>query len=340
MNRLYADVDGTTGILSVDVTTSHTASVATAQVTCEATTLDIGSDVYIDLGYEGNSEYVFSGFVKAIEENVPEKTYTLQCHDILARAIDYFIVPSDPDDPLTYTDISADYLIEQVLEETGILDWYFDFDDPQFTFATVEGAEVVVNLVSAYDFCKMIADLLAWNLWAEPDEYVYFYNRKPYVMDGTSGQVGDYADDVLKTIYDKDILSFTYRETDRDLRNRVVLHGAPGTSATASSATSYVPRTDSMEQILPSGFYKSMALITELIDKQSMANDAVAYNLALYNRITTQASVSIVGDPELLARRVIKVKENFLGINSDWYIYTANHSWSRDGYTTNMELRR
>lgn len=340
MNKLDAYVDGADGILSVDITSSHTASVATAQVTCESISAGLGDYTYIYLGYEGNDEYLFSGYIKAIQEVVPEKTYTLQCSDVLIRAIDYFMVPSDPDSPFTRTNIDADYLIEEVLEEAGFEDWYFDFDDPQFTFATVEGAEVVVNLVSAYDFCKMIADLLAWNLWAEADGYVYFANRKPYVMDGTSGQPGDNADSIEKTIFDKDILSFRYREADRELRNRVVLHGAEGISATASSATSYVPRTDSYEQILPSDFYKSMALISDIIDNQGMANDAVAYNLALYNRVTTQASLSIVGDPDLTARKVIKVKEDYLGINSDWYIYTANHSWSRDGYTTNMELRR
>ena len=340
MSNLWADIDGVTNILSINATSSHASSVATAQVICESTTLGIGDEIYIELGYDDNNEYVFYGYVKAIEENVPEKTYTLQCSDVLTRAIDYFMVQSTPDNPFTRTNIRADYLIEDILEETGIDTWYFDFDDPQFTFATVEGAEVVVDLVSAYDFCKTVADLLAWSLWADEWGYIYFYNRKPYVMDGTSGQVGDYADDILKTIDDTSILNFAHRETDRDLRNRVVIHGGYGISAEATSSTSYVPRTDSQEQILPVGYYKSMALITDIIDDQGDANKAVAYNLALYNRVTTQASLSVVGDPELFARKVITIDEDFLGIASDWYIYTLTHAWSREGYITNMELRQ
>jgi len=338
MSKLYASISGVNNILSVDISTSHTASTATSQVICSSTSKNIGDSISIDLGYTDNHSIIFTGYVKSIDKETPKNITKLTCSDVFIRAIDYFVVSADPDDPFTRKNIGAAILIKQVLALAGLTS--FTYTDPQFTFATTPNSEVVVSLVSAYDFCKMVADLLAWNLWAENGGMIYFRNRKPYVMDGNSGQVGDIADTVLKTIWTKDMLNFEYRESDRELRNRVVLHGAPGVYSESQSSTSYVPRTDSMEQILPSGFYKSMALVTEIIDNQSMADNACDYNLALYNRVTTQASTTVIGDPDLLARRVIHVNEKNLGINSDWYIYTADHSWSQAGYTTSMELRR
>ena len=338
MSKLYANVPGISNIMAVDISTGHSTSTATAQLICKSSTIDIGDDISIDLGYDDNHSVIFTGYVKAVEKEVPDNIVKLTCSDVLTRAIDYFIVSSDPENPFTRSNIRADILIQDVLELAGLSS--FNFTNPQFTFATTPESKVEVNLTSSYDFSNMIADLLAWNLWAEEDGVVYFKNRKPYVMDGTSGQVGDVADNVVKTIYNPSILSLGYRETDRELRNRVVIYGAPGITAETDSATSYVPRTDSYEQVLPAGFYKSMVLATEIIDNQDMADNAVDYNLALYNRVTTQASVVIIGDPDLLARKVIHVTESNLGIDSDWYIYTATHSWSRAGYVTDMELRQ
>lgn len=338
MSKLYASVAGVNNIISADISTSHSNSVSTAQIICESSTIDIGDYIAVDLGYTTNHKVIFRGYVKGTEKSTPNSLKKIIANDVLVRAVDYFIVSSDPEDPFTRSNIRADRLIRDVLELAGLTN--FDFTNPQFTFATTADSKVEVNLTSAYDFSKMIADLLAWNLWAEEDGVIYFRNRKPYVMDGTSGQVGDVADSILKTIWTKDILDFEYRESDRELRNKIVLYGAPGINAESSSATSYVPRTDSMEQVLPTDFYKTSVLASEFIADQSQANNACDYNLALYNRVTTEASVNIVGDPDLLARKVIHVNENNLGINSDWYIYTADHSWTRNGYVTSMELRQ
>jgi len=329
MSRLSASVTGVGDIIAIDVSGGHSVSTSTGNVLCKTLSLDIGDSALVQIGYDGNPQTVLNGYVKSIERNVPDNLYSVTISDVMVRAIDYFVVSSNPENPFTRQDISAEDLIEDVMELAGLTS--FNLGASQFTFATLESTKVEVNLVSSYDFCKMIADLLAWNIWADEFGTIHFKNRKPYVMDGLSGQPGDtIADGMVSTVWTKDTLNIEYRESDQDLRNRVVVYGTEGVYAEASESSPY----------LPSGFYKSMALATSIIDKTSNAQKACNYNLALYNRLTKQCSVTTIGDPVLLPRRCITLKNNILGIDSDWYIYMAQHSWTREGYTTSLELRQ
>jgi hypothetical protein len=159
-------------------------------------------------------------------------------------------------------------------------------------------------------------------------------------MDGLSGQPGDVADTPLKTITDSSILNFTPGLDERELRNRVVVYGSTGIYAQAQQATSYNPRTDAYEQILPTGFYKTAVAASQYIDSQSTASNAASYNLALYNRLMDIGSLTVVGDYDLDSRKVVTINSSRAGINADYYIFFVEHSWSSKGYTTTMELRR
>jgi hypothetical protein len=339
--ELYASVTNMSDLLSVIVSTSHSASTATAQIITRNKTVNIGDNITIDLGYVGDYDRVFKGYIKNIVRNVPNDIYTIVAKDDLVRALDFFIVPTNPDESFKRSNISAESLVEQVLALAGITN--FTYTPTNFTFATQAGNEVEVKLTSSYDFCKMISDLLTWHLYADEDGLVHFINRKPHVMDGTSGQPGDIADVAINAgspITDTVTLNTSLTESDHDLRNRVVVHGITGVYAEATSSDSYNPLTDAMEQIMPVGFYKSMALLTPIIDTQSMAQTTADYNLELYNKLTVSASLAVEGDPSLLARRVIEVDEDKIGLSGNWYIYSAEHQFSKEGYITSMELRK
>jgi hypothetical protein len=338
---LYAGVTNVSDIISVIVSSSHSASTSTAQIITRNKTVNIGDNITIDLGYEDDYDRVFKGYVKNITRNVPTDIYTIVAKDDLVRALDFFIVPTDPDDSYRRSNITAEALVEDVLEMAGITN--FTYTPTNFTFATRSGNEVEVKLTSSYDFCKMIADLLTWHLWADEDGLVHFENRKPHVMYGTSGQPGDVADVAINAgspITNTVTLNTSLSESDHDLRNRVVVHGATGVYADAESDTSYNPLTDAMEQIMPVGFHKSMALLSPIIDNQSMAQITADYNLDLYNKLTVSASLAVEGDPALLARRVIEVDEDAVGLSGNWYIYSSEMQWSREGFITTLDLRK
>jgi len=333
---LYATATGCSNIESITVTDNHQATTSTAVVQCVNKTVDIGDQMVVSLGYVGDNGVVFRGYVKQIEQAVPDDVYTVTAHNVLIRAVDYFIASTNPENPITYNRIKAERLVQNLMNLAGLTS--FSAGNTYFTFGI--NYPVEVNLVSAYDFSKMVADLLAWGLWADRNGTVNFYNRKPYPMDGLSGQPGDVADTPLKTITDTSIIDFSPALDEKDLRNRVVVYGSEGVFAQASSATSYNPRTGSMEQILPNGFYKTAAAASQWIDSQSMAQNAANYNLALYNRLADIGNLTVLGDHDLDTREVITVNSTEAGINASYYIFFVEHSWSSKGYTTSMQLRR
>jgi len=329
--KLYGTVTNCTSLINISISESHSSSTTTAIIVCESTTLSIGDSIQIDLGYVTDHDVIFTGYVKIIEQTVPDNIYTITATDVLIRAVDYFIVSANPDTPFSRQNIAAEDLVEDVLNLAGITN--YTAQATSFTLAINSVAEV--NLISSYDYSKSIADIVAWHLWAGRDGTVYFKNRKPYVMTGASGQPGDVADTPISGVSitdigsDKNILSFSYIKSETELRNRIVVQGGIGIYAEASASSPY----------LPAGFYKTVLVANQIIDTQSIAEDSASYNLAMLNRLTKRISASVIGDHRLQARRTVDVDEQYTGIDEDCYIYACSHQWSSSGYTVQLELR-
>jgi len=330
-SSLYADVTGMDNILAVDVNTAHNASTATAQITCEDMNVDLGDLIDVDLGYVGNHQSVFSGYVKQVERKVPEDIYMVTAKDKMVRALDYYFASSNPDTPFSRTNILAEDLVRDVLAVAGLTS--FTSDNTYFTFATGE-INADVNLVSAYDYANGISDLLAYHLYCDYNGTVHFINRKAYPMTGSSGQPGDdndetQAGDASHTFVDGEILSIRYKFDERDLRNRVVVYGSDGIFAEASDSSPY----------LPSGFYKSAVLSSYIITGN--AQDIADYNLDMLNRLTYEVDLETIGDPSLQARQILRLNQSYITVaNVNWYAYAVDHKWSRAGYINSMVLRR
>ena len=76
-----------------------------------------------------------------------------------------------------------------------------------------------------------------------------------------------------------------------------------------------------------------------MIDTQDMAQQAADYNLVLLNRLTETCSLTVLGDPALVARRVITLDVDE-GYDGNWYLYSVTHNLASSGYTCEMELRQ
>jgi hypothetical protein len=330
---MYASIPGFSTILAVNVATQHQQSVSTATIQCQSLTKDIGDEVNIDLGFADYHGHIFKGFVKQIERTTPEGTYQITCHDVMSRAVDYFFVPDNPEAPFKRRNITAEDLIEDVLREAGLTS--FDLDNTFFTFAVTADVYAEVKLVSAYDYANGISNVIAWHMWADNTGTIKLKNRKPYWMEAggpESAQPGYVADTALKTIADGiggtvlDARSFVH---ERDLRNRIVVHGAPGVSSIKTAVSPY----------LPAGYYKSAALYWPILDSQDMADKAANYNLSLLNRLSVGVGLTIIGDYQLNAHEAVHATINKISIDDDYYVYYAEHNWSAKGYTTTLELR-
>lgn len=313
--HLTATATGCSGILAVTVSDSHVAATSTAMVTCINSTLGVGSPITVHLGNGSTTDRVFSGYVKMVERKQAEAVYVITAANVMIRAVDYFIASSDPKKPYTAKRIKAEKLVKDIMGMAGLS---VIASNTNFTFGI--NTEVKVNLTSSYDFCKFIANILAWHIWADNDGKVYFKDRKPYPTGGGS----------IATLDDSNIISINNAYSDRDLRNRVVVYGMNGVHAEAKAASPY----------LPSGFYKTVVVAAPtLIDSKTMAQRTANYNLAKLNRLTRSAQVTIIGNPKIECRKNVTVNKGDIGMTGQWYIYGMEHSWSNSGYTTSLELR-
>lgn len=344
--KLYSSVSGVNNAESIDISTNHSASFSTAVIKAESTSKSVGDSISIDLGYESSYGTVFTGYVKETVKDVPDNSVTITAHDEMVRAVDYFVCSTNPEKPFKRHNIKAEFLVRDVLALAGLTN--YDYQPTSYKLAITTDAEV--QLIGAYDYCKSIADLLAWHLWADVNGQINFKNRKPYVMTGATGQFGDDTDETIiygelgsvsiGTIDDSTLLRVDEVVSEKDLRNRVVVYGAEGIYADEKSGTSYDPVTSTTRVILPSGYYKSVVYATPIIDSQNIANITAEYNLNLLNRLNYHLLATGEGSHEYIARNIITLSNTELGISErNYYIYSAEHNWSDRGYTVSMELR-
>jgi hypothetical protein len=318
-NKLYASVTNCSDISAITVSDNHSAPTAQATIQCTTCTLDVGSSVSIDLGYTTAHNTVFSGYVKSVQRSQSPTQYEITCANVMVRAVDYFIASSDPDSPYSKKNITAEAVIGDLMAMAGLT--HYHGNTSYFTFAT-RGGVIEVNLVSAYDYSKFIADLIAWHIYADSTGAVYFLKRDPFPQGG---------DVSIATLNNSNLTDISYWRSDRDLRNRVVVYGAEDVYATAQAASAY----------LPAGFYKSVAVAAPtVIDTNTMAQLSADYNLALLNRLTVGGSATIIGDSTITCRSCVTVDKSDIAMTGLFYVYGCEHSWSKDGYKTQMELRK
>ncbi len=318
IKKLYASVTGMSGIISINIDDSHSSPTSVATISAANCSLNIGDYIVVDMGYTDNHTVEFTGYVKNIEIKEPERVYTVTANNVLIRAVDYFVAASNPEEPFKRSNIAAENLVRDVLELAGLTN--YTADPTSFTFAISSPAEV--NLTSAYDYCKFIADILAWHLYADTSGLIHFVDRKPYPV---------VSDPSVYTLDDPEILTINYTISDRDLRNRVVVYGTNNIHAEASASSPY----------LPAGFYRSVVVAAPgVIDSQSMAQQAANYNLTRYNRLTYRTSISMTGNVDFSARQCITVNKSEIGVSGKWYVFGKNNVWSKQGFITNLELRQ
>lgn len=315
---LDCSVTGTSGIISITFQDSHVAPTSTATITAISTSLDIGDEITVQLGYVGDTFLALTGFVKSMEYKEPEREYSITCGNVLVRAIDFFIASDNPDEPFSRQNISAEDLIGDLLELAGITSYIPD--STSFTFAINNPVEV--NLTPCYDYCHFLADIIAFTIYADTAGVVRLIDRRPYPVGGDTSDYTFTVDDVIEASYEK---------SDLNIRNKVIVYGSAGISATASASSPY----------LPAGFYRTVVVAAPgVIDTQSMAQQSADYNLELLNRLTQKVNLSVIGRTGVVPRTIATVTLPDIGVTGDWYVYSCEHNWSKAGFLTNLELRR
>lgn len=318
-NVLYATATNTSNIISVAYSDSHVAPTSNATIVAETTSLDIGDSITVYIGYVGNNFKALTGYVKNVEYKEPERQYTITAANVMIRAVDFFIAASNPEQPFSRRNITAEDLIQDVLELSGLTS--FNMENTSFTFAINNPVEV--NLTGAYDYAHFLANIIAYTLYADNDGTVHLINRRPYPV---GAEPSDFTFNDLSTM-----IEVTYDKSDHDIRNKIIVYGSAGINAQASASSPY----------LPAGFYRTVVVAAPgVIDSQSMASQAASYNLTLLNRLTQKVNITMEGRPGVVPRTIATVTVPTLGISGSWYVYSVEHNWSKAGYVTSVELRK
>jgi len=318
MSKLYATATNSSNIISAQITNAYSDTAAMASFIAVNTSLSIGDAIEVNLGYVGDYSKVFTGYVKEVKRSQNPLVYNITAYNAMIRAADFFQASDDPDSPYTVQNIAAETLVGNLMALAGLTS--FGYDATSFTFATQGPLEI--NLVTVYDYCKMIAETLAWHLYADMDGKVWFVERWHRIMGGDS------ADYTLPG--GTEILSVSYTEDERDLRNKIVVYGGGGISAVASDSSPY----------LPANFYKTVVASAEWIDNQGMAQSAADKNLTLLNVLNQEVNVTFIGQHDVFVRDIAEFIYSPLGISGLWLVDTVDHDWSRNGFTTTLRLRK
>jgi hypothetical protein len=318
-----------TNPVSIQVSQSHGAPYSVAMVECESFSGDIGSVLEAYMGYDGSNTRKFTGYVKEIQRKVPDKTWSITAYDKLVRGVDFMLVSANPEAPFTRSNIKIEDLVRDLLVQAGLT----DFATTSSYYTVAVHVPVEIDMVGVYDYCKNIADMMSWSIWCDENGVINFKNRKPFVMDGSTGEIGDTADTPLGgyTITNANTFNYTFSVDEKNLRNRVVVRGGLGI---------YSERSDSSPW-LPSGFYKTAAIgAGTLIDTQTLADQVAEINLNRFNHLTESFECTVEGSPLLSARQVITVNDTINGITGNFYVYTCNQVVSKQGYVVQLSLRR
>jgi hypothetical protein len=311
----YADL---TDVISVEINEAYKQPCARFRLeTYDYGSFGLNDYITIDMGFVGSSGEVFQGFIDSISATRRPGVYEVIGRDVLKRAIDHWIVTTDLENPWSRSNISAEDLVQALLAEAGITT--YSGDASSFTFGVSSPAEF--QIVSAWDAVERICMIIAWRCYAK-DGTVYFQNLKP--------EPSGVASKNLRVGNSGNITNVKYEESTDNLRNKIVVFGKEGIYAEASAVSPY----------LPADFYKTAIVSSELIDLQSMADQAASYNLTLYNRLTEVASCDLLGLYDVRARDTINIIEPFTGLTGDWFVYSATHRLDQNGYTTQLHLTR
>ena len=322
IRNLYMDISGDGSgmddVQSIEIDEGYKQASARFKIeTRSVGTFGLNDQIIIDIGYDGDHAALMYGYIDSITATDRPGTYEVVGRDIIKKAIDHFIVSTDLENPWSRRNISAENLVRDLLSEASITD--YSGDASSFTFGVNYPAEF--QLISSWDAIERICNIIAWRCYAKGDT-VYFKNLQPVPVGATAI--------TLQAGTSGNISTISYEYSTDNLRNKVVVFGRDGIYAEDSAVSPY----------LPTDFYKTAIVSSELIDTQSMADDSATYNLALYNKLTEVVKVDVEGNPSLRARDTIECIESFTGVSGDWFVYSVSHRIGNDGYTTTAHLTR
>ena len=317
---LYHNITGVTNLKSITLTEAYNAAMSTATIDCESTTLNLGDSITFSAGFSGSYGKMFTGYVRKIEQTLPEYKTLIICEDELAKATDYFIASDDPDKPFERKSILTENLIHDILDQAQITSYTYSV--PLSVTWGTGSVGVKFNLTTAYQAARSIVDALAWSIYADRNGTVHLADVKLY---WTSESI-----DFTWTLATNNLMTISHERSTEGLRNRVVVYGSTGVFASASVSSAY----------LPAGFYKTSVMATPIIDNKALAQQTADLNLARFNRLTERLMIEIEGDYLVEPRKFATITETYTNTSGNWFIYQVESRFDNSGFKQRLVLTK
>lgn len=319
LKTLAHSITGVSDVTDITVNESMNTATNTAVIKGYDTTLSLGDSISFNMGYLGDTGKLFTGYVRKIIWDLPTAQVEVICEDELSKAVDFFLASSTPDNPFARSNISTEDLVEDLLNQAQITNYTANVP-LSVTWGT--NGPIEFNLVTVWSAVSSIARMLAWHVYADRNGQVHLTRRPPYVE-------GSDTADFTWSLTTDNLLSTSAEDSTEELRNKVVVYGKPGVSATASASSPF----------LPAGFFKTAVISTPIIDTNSLAQRTADLNLERFNRLTKSAVLQIEGDYNVEPRKIVNVTEPYTGLSGDWVIYHVETKMDSSGFTQIVTLR-
>jgi hypothetical protein len=347
----------TRNLVSIDVSYSLSDAITTANVTTVSKP-DVNPEdiVKIYQGYDGKEQAVFTGLIDSLQKDEVAGTYTIQCRDMLKKALDTFLVQEvafgidvekgeyyystytgNSGGEFTvhkYASLSAlnashpetvdNYSIEGV-KAHAVVQWLLIMSGLR------EGEQIQVDdtnfwigdiqpakfhLTSVYDAISQICELIGWYTFCDVGGVVRF-KKRPRKPSGYSAWS-------YNTSTKQNINAISYTRTNTDLRNYVEVHGASGIKVVMRASSPYLGTTP----------YRGVLIANELIDTSGIAEFTATRVLRDLNRLRETIQLEADGNPYLFPGQSITVKSAVA--NGVFLVESVSSNVSVDGYKSSI----
>jgi hypothetical protein len=321
----------TRDLLSISVNSVLEGGLGTASVRTQSNPgINPEAKIQIFQGYNDDNRLTFTGYVDSIEPNELEGTYTVNCRDVLKKAMDTFLIQEikfgqdiaagiyyystyTSADGGTFTiheydSLSAlntnhpetvDNYSSQGVKAHAVVQWLLHMS------GLAEGSEIQVDdtnfwigdlnpakfhLTSVYDAAQQIANLIGWRIYADAAGVARF-KRKPRQPGGyTYWKYTDKGNPY-------NINKLTKTSTNVDLRNYVEVRGASGIRVVKRATSPYIGNTP----------YRGVLISEELIDTPGIADFICTRVLQDLNRLKVTLAMDVDGNPFLAPGSTVDV---------------------------------
>ncbi|MDP9192307.1 MAG: glycoside hydrolase [Acidobacteriota bacterium] len=320
---------GVPGIEGIRISKSFDSPVPVCQLDLSRvpTWITRGQGVTVDVGYNGLTQRLFTGFIQSRERGVGKGS--IQCMGRLWTAFRTVQIGERSVDGDT-----VEQAIEDILDYVGLTD-NRSLTIPAFTLGTA--SDPVLERMPASQMLQMLMDIDGCRIYELGSGQIVIR-----VIDEAPAPVA-YKTYTTNANATARILEASDREDPEYYRNRVIVTGttviegsAPDETSRTITATATNTGSALVQPALPSGTYIDAEYNNHLIDTDAKAADVAIRLLAKFARIPRQLQIELAGDPELELGQTIAFVMPEIDLNDRGFISGIEHVIDGNGYRTRL----